>query len=89
MIENYQKGGKMSLQWDDKRYLSSEGYEDDFDTDAYADWDKEMEHSIGKNQKRQLIKKKLEERLERKKLRYDINDYDEDLEDFDWERYDK
>ena len=48
-----------------------------------------MEHSIGKNQKRQLIKKKLEERLERKKLRYDINDYDEDLEDFDWERYDK
>lgn len=79
----------MSTNWDAKRDFSSESFEDEFDSDAYGDWDKEIDHAIGKNQKRQLIKKKLEERLERKKLRYDINDYDEDLEDFDWDRYDK
>ena len=77
----------MGLHSCEKRGFEQEGFEDDYDSDAFADWDKELESSVRKNQKKRFVKKKLEERLERKKLNYDINDYDEDLEDFDWDRY--
>jgi len=77
----------MSLHSYEKKGFEQEGFEEDYDSDAFADWDKELESSVRKNQKKRFVKKKIEERLERKKLNYDINDYDEDLEDFDWDRY--
>lgn len=77
----------MGLHSYEKKVFEQEGFEEENDSDAFADWDKELESSVRTNQKKRFVKKKLEERLERKKLNYDINDYDEDLEDFDWDRY--
>ncbi|HBB53723.1 MAG TPA: hypothetical protein DCZ80_07460 [Legionellales bacterium] len=77
----------MGLHSYEKKGFEQEGFEEENDSDAFADWDKELESSVRKNQKKRFVKKKIEERLERKKLNYDINDYDEDLEDFDWDRY--
>lgn len=83
----FHKGEIMDLNAYGKRSFEQESLDDDFEADVYADWDKELESSIRKNQKKRFVKKKLEERLERKKLKYDINDYDEELEDFDWDHY--
>lgn len=59
----------------------------DFDSDSFVNWDNELDNAASKNERRRFVKRKLEERLERKKLIYDINDFDEDFEDFNWDNY--
>ena len=79
----------MGLHWQDKQHLS-EFYEDEFDTDASKNWDEEIEDAKTKNEKRHLIRKKLEERMEQKRLRSEIDDYEEEIhKDFDWNEYDQ
>ena len=66
----------MGLHWQDRQYLSdSEPYEEeDFEADFPQDLDSEAEEQhLLKN--RHLIRKKLEERLEKKKLRHEWDKY--------------
>jgi hypothetical protein len=81
----------MGLHWQDRQYLSdSEPYEEeDFEADFPQDLDSEAEEQhLLKN--RHLIRKKLEERLEKEKLRHEWNDYEDEIhEDFDWDKYKK
>jgi len=81
----------MGLYWQDKQHLSeSEAYEDEFDPDASKNWDKEIEDTKTKNEKRHLIRKKLEERMEQKRLRSEVDDYEEEIhKEFDWNEYDE
>ena len=59
----------------------------DYDSDSFVNWDNELDYAASKNERRRFVKRKLEERMERKKIIYDINDYDEDFEDFNWDNY--
>ena len=79
----------MGLRWEDKRHFSeSETYEDDFDPDASKNWDEEINDAKTKNEKRLLIRKKLEERMEQKRLRSEVDDYEEEIhKEFDWDGF--
>jgi len=59
----------------------------DYDSDSFVNWDNELDYAASKNERRRLVKRKLEDRMERKKIIYSINDYDEDFEDFNWDNY--
>ena len=75
----------MSLQWDEKRY-SNEADEDDFDINDVNKLEDELSSSKGKPDKKWVIRKKLEERLDQKKLRSELDDYEEEIhKEFDWD----
>lgn len=80
---HFKQGMTMSVHWDDKqRYLNeTEGFEEEYN----PEWDDELDNSKSKHEKRYHIRKILEERMERKKLRYELDDYEEEIDkDFDW-----
>ncbi len=78
----------MGLHWQDKQYLSdSEPYEEELDNDFSPDLESEEEEQ-NRLKNRYLIRKKLEERMEKKKLRHEWDDYEDEIhEDFDWDKY--
>lgn len=81
----------MGLHWQDKQYLSdSEPYEEeDLDNEFSPDVESEEEEQ-NRLKNRHLIRKKLEERMEKKKLRHEWDDYEDEIhEDFDWDKYKK
>ena len=78
----------MSILGDDKRHFhESESFESQAepDTDTVQEWEAEFDENIGKNEKHKIIRKKLEEIMEQKKLRHEVDDYDEEVfKEFNW-----
>ena len=75
----------MSMRWHDQKH-------DDYsDSDENINvWDKEIDNKYNKNAKRQMIKRKLEEKMEIRRIRAEINDYEQELDEgFNWDDYDK
>ena len=61
------------------------------DNEMDADLIKEMEDELNLpqnlNEKKRLVQKKLEEQMEKKRLRYELDDYEQELDDeFDWDK---
>lgn len=61
------------------------------DNEMDADLIKEMEDELNLpqnlNEKKRLVQKKLEEKMEKKRLRYELDDYEQELDDeFDWDK---
>ena len=75
----------MSMRWHNQQH--EDHVEPDEDTHI---WEKEIDNKAHKNAKRQMIKRKLEEKIEIRRIRSEISDYEQELdEDFDWNDYDK
>ena len=75
----------MSLQWDDKRY-TNDSEDDDFDINDINKLEEELSSSKGKPDKKWVIRKKLEERLDQRKLWSELDDYEEEIhKEFDWD----
>ena len=74
----------MSNHYNDLRHLSdSEIFEDE--SESFQSWEEEYGDSISKSAKKAMIRKRIEERLEKKRLRHELDDYDEEIyEEFDW-----
>lgn len=75
----------MSMRWHDQK--SDDYLEHDEDPSL---WDKEMDNGSSKNARRQMIRRKLEEKMEMRRIKSEINDYEQELDEgFDWDDYDK
>lgn len=77
----------MSMRWHDKKH---EDNSEIYDEDANINWDEEIDNPSNKGAKRQMIKRKLEDRMEKKRIRWEIDDYEQEIDEgFDWGDYDK
>lgn len=70
-----------------KDFAEYEAFEDDTDSDSLQEWEDEFGDNISKAEKHSMIRKKIEERLEQKKLRHELDDYDEEIfKEFEWDK---
>ena len=74
----------MSYHGHDTRHFSDpEIFEDE--SEAFQSWEDEYGDSISKSEKQAMVRKKIEERLEQKRIRRELDDYDEEIyQEFDW-----
>ena len=74
----------MSYHRNDLRHVSDpEIFEDE--SEAFQNWEDEYGDSISKSEKQAMVRKKIEERLEQKRIRRELDDYDEEIyQDYDW-----
>jgi len=67
-------------------FVQYEAFEDNTDSDSLQEWEDEG-GSISKVEKHSMVRKKIEERLEQKKLRHELDDYDEEVfKEFEWDK---
>jgi hypothetical protein len=68
------------------KFIEYEAYEDENEPDSYQEWEDEFGDNISKAEKHNLIRKKIEDRLEQKKIRHELDDYDEEIfKEFEWD----
>lgn len=74
----------MSYHGHDARHFSDpEIFEDE--SEALQSWEDEYGDLISKSEKQAMVRKKIEERLEQKRIKRELDDYDEEIyQDFDW-----
>lgn len=74
----------MSFHRNDHHHFSDpEIYEDE--SESLQTWEDEYGDNLSKSEKHAMVRKKIEEKLEQKRLRHDLDDFDEELfQDFDW-----
>jgi hypothetical protein len=77
----------MSIRWQDRKH---DEYSENYDDDMNINWDEEIDNSSNKNAKRQMIKRKLEDKMEKRRLRWELDDYEQEIDEgFDWDDFDK
>lgn len=75
----------MSLQWDEKRY-STDADDEVFDINDIQKLEDELSSSKEKPDNKWGIRKKLEERMEQRRLLSELDDYEEEIhKEFDWD----
>lgn len=68
---------------DAKQFSDPEIYEEE--SEGLQIWEDEYGDAISKSAKQAMLRKKIEERLEQKRMRRELDDYDEEIyQEFDW-----
>jgi hypothetical protein len=61
--------------------------DNEMDTDLIKEIEDDLNLPQNLNEKKRLVQKKLEEQMEKKRLRYELDDYEQELDDeFDWDK---
>lgn len=68
-----------------KHFHEYEAYEEEGETDSFQEWEDEFDEHLTKSEKHKLIRKKIEEMIEQKKLRHEVDDYEEEIfKEYQW-----
>ena len=66
-------------------FNESETFEHEEDGEAIQEWEDEFGDNLSKSEKQKMVRKKIEDMLEEKKLRHEIEDYEEEIfKEFKW-----
>jgi hypothetical protein len=73
----------MSMRWHDRKH--DDQFAENYEEDMSINWDEEIENASTKSARRQMVKRKLEDQMDKRRIRWEIDDYEQELDEgFDW-----
>ena len=73
----------MSMRWYDGKH--DDHFADNYEEDMNINWEDEIENASSKSARRQIVKRKLEDQMDKRRIRWEIDDYEQELDEgFDW-----